>query len=211
MTKEYTAQDVRNVLLTIADEMIRGKETFTEIDGKLGDGDMGQSMEKAALAIRDTVTAEADAPAGLLLLKCGAACNRAAPSTLGTLLSVGMMALGKAIAAATALDGAFIATLPTLLADEIAARGKAHEGDKTILDALYPYARAMRAAYAQTGSLREACMSAADAAHAGMESTKGKPAKIGRAKWLAERNMDCPDGGAVLCDRVARRLCETGD
>ena len=206
MAREYTGEDVRRVLLVIAEEMIRGKDTFTEIDGKLGDGDMGLSMEMAALALRDTVEKNPGEQPGALLLKCGGACNRAAPSTLGTLLSIGMMAVGRAMSAAPILDGAFVSGIPAVLAREISVRGKAIEGDKTILDALYPYARTLQSAYEETESLQTASRQAALAAHAGMESTKGKPAKIGRAKWLAERNMDCPDGGAVLCDMVAQRL-----
>jgi len=207
MARTYSTQDVKKVLLVIGEEIVLRKDTFTEIDGKLGDGDMGISLEKAALAVAQTVRADEASRPGALLKSCAQACNRAAPSTLGTLLSLGMAAIGKAAGDAETLDEAFVVRIPLLLADEIARRGRAKEGDKTILDALYPYARELQSAYEATGSLETACLKAAGAAHAGMEGTKGKPARMGRAKWLAERNMDCPDGGAVLCDLVAERLC----
>lgn len=81
-----------------------------------------------------------------------------------------------------------------------------NEGDKTILDALCPFARELSSAYASGKTLNDALYCAVEAADAGVEATKGRVAKTGRAKWLAERNMEYPDGGAYLCARVVRKL-----
>lgn len=211
MAREYTITDIRSALTAITDEMLLQKETLTDIDSRLGDGDMGLSMEKSALAIRRTIEADSGKMPGKLLLQCAAASNRAAPSTLGTLLSFGLMAVGKEMGMQEKLDEALIARIPQILVSTIMRYGKAQEGDKTILDALCPYAREMESVYAATGDLKMAARAAAKAAHAGMEGTKGRVAKTGRAKWLAERNMEYPDGGAYLADAVAQRLCRLGD
>lgn len=206
MSRIYRVSDFRNVLLIIAQEMINQKENLTEIDSKLGDGDMGMSMEKAALAIQQTVPVATVEQPGKLLQLCAAAVNRAAPSTLGTLLSFSLMAVGKEFGIQTEIEEASLVRIPEIFAKTIRHYGKANEGDKTILDALCPFARELSSAYASGKTLNDALYCAVEAADAGVEATKGRVAKTGRAKWLAERNMEYPDGGAYLCARVVRKL-----
>ena len=43
---DYCLKDIISVLYQIIDEIMVSKEELTEIDSKLGDGDMGISMEK---------------------------------------------------------------------------------------------------------------------------------------------------------------------
>ncbi len=203
---EYSMDDVKRILNKIAGEFISAKARLTEIDSKLGDGDMGISMEKGAVAVKKAVSDfdSKEKKISKLLLSCAAAFNNAAPSTMGTLLSMGMMAVGKELADNTQITEAEIAKLPGTLANAIAVRGKASVGDKTILDALVPYSISLQDTYEKTGDLRIALNQASLAAFEGMESTKGIIAKTGRAKWIAERNMEYPDGGAVLCYLVAK-------
>lgn len=81
-------------------------------------------------------------------------------------------------------------------------------GDKTILDALVPFAETLEKLSADNVSFARAWREAAAAAEKGMEGTKGMTAKTGRAKWLDGRNKEYPDGGAVLCVKVVQRLAE---
>lgn len=211
MARDYGYADVYRCLEIITDTMLAQRDTLTDIDSKLGDGDMGLSMEKAALAIRQAMQAYEGQQPGQLLLSCAAASNKAAPSTLGTLLSFGMMAIGKEMGAQMRISEEWVVDIPDVLAQTIMKFGKAQEGDKTILDALCPYAAALSRAWQEDQSLEQAAVQAAQAAWDGMEATKGRVAKTGRAKWLAERNMEYPDGGAYLMAQVARRLSgETG-
>jgi phosphoenolpyruvate---glycerone phosphotransferase subunit DhaL len=198
----YSTSDVKRLIGIIADEMILAKEELTAIDSKLGDGDMGMSIEKGAMALKRAF--DSDNPDPAALLASGAvAFNRAAPSTLGTLLSCGIQETAKFLKEKPEPSEADIVSIPRLFAETISKRGKAKEGDKTILDALVPYAKALEESYKATGKLTAALKAAAEGAKAGMEHTKGMVAKAGRAKWLADRNKDCPDGGAVLCSRIA--------
>ena len=205
---DYTIADVKAVLLQIADEIIKAKEELTEIDSKLGDGDMGMSMEKGALALKKEVESfdKSEENISRLLMTCAAAFNRAAPSTMGTLLSGGMIAIAKEVGNQKSLTMSQIVELPKTLANAIALRGKASVGDKTVLDALVPFSNTIKSVYDETKDIEKALTMATKAAYSGMESTKGIVAKTGRAKWLAERNMEYPDGGAVLCFRIGKRL-----
>lgn len=203
---EYTTADIKRGILILSDELIAVKEEMTEIDSKLGDGDMGISMAKGGAALQETVAQFENGQISDLLSECALAFNQAAPSTLGTLLSGGLSALSSDCKEKQTLTDADIVLFPKKIAQAIAKRGKAKLGDKTILDALIPYADAFEETYARTCNLRGSLQEAVSSAQAGMERTKGMLARSGRAKWLGERNKEYPDGGAVLCYRLACRI-----
>ena len=94
----------------------------------------------------------------------------------------------------------------SIMADSIMMRGNAQLGDKTILDALIPLHETLGAAYRKTGDLKISAEQAAEAAKEGAKTTKGMIAKVGRAKWIADRSRDYPDGGAVLCCQLMEVL-----
>ena len=68
-------------------------------------------------------------------------------------------------------------------------------GDKTMMDALIPASEAI-AAY-EGSSEAELFAAAAQAAHQGMEDSKGYVAKFGRAKSYGEQTIGTPDAGAA--------------
>ncbi|RXZ79951.1 DAK2 domain-containing protein [Paenibacillaceae bacterium] len=98
--------------------------------------------------------------------------NRAAPSTMGTLISSGMMAAAKQFAGHTSLQAYEVAEIPQIFADAISLRGKAKLGDKTVLDALIPYAVKLKQHYSDTNDFRQSLDAAAESAWLGMERTK---------------------------------------
>ena len=95
--------------------------------------------------------------------------------------------------------------------------GKAQLGDKTLLDALVPFADALESgASAPSGRSRDAWASAAQVADA---SARRRPpeltARVGRARPLGERSVGTPDPGAVsfalICTTVAGELAGCAD
>lgn len=200
--------EVKKVLYKICDVLQEEKEELTEIDSRLGDGDMGISMDKGALAVRAVLDSSQEQEISKLLSACGAAFNRAAPSTLGTLLSFSLLTVAENTDTKTEFAEKDLARIPSIIADTISLRGKAHMGDKTILDALIPFAETLEGLFEEKIPLSQAWKEAAAAAEKGMESTKGMTAKTGRAKWLDGRNKEYPDGGAVLCVRVIQGLSD---
>ncbi len=142
----------------------------------------------------------------MLMMKAALACNKAAPSTMGTLISSGMMALAKTAKGKSELSDAEVVAVPRQFAEAIMQRGKAKPGDKTILDALVPMADAVEAEFAKNGDLKTAYSAGAKAADEGAKATSGMLAAAGRAKWLGERARENPDGGAVLCAIIAKIL-----
>ena len=88
------------------------------------------------------------------------------------------------------------------------ARGGAKLGDKTILDALCPMAETVEREFSQGSALKAAFSAGAETAKTAAKGTAGMRAAAGRAKWLGERAVEYPDGGAVLCGIIAQALVD---
>jgi dihydroxyacetone kinase len=74
---------------------------------------------------------------------------------------------------------------------------KAELGDKTMLDALFPFVDTLVGQVDSGASLPEAWRSAAEACRTAAEATAPLIPRIGRARPLAERSVGTPDPGAV--------------
>ena len=202
----FTVEDIKNITGKLYAAVQENQDYLGELDGKSGDGDLGISMHAAFQAI-DAVSEEyTDVDIGKMLFKMAKDCNKAAPSTMGTLISSGIMAMAKACKDKQSLGAGDAVNLPRVFTDAIMARGKAQLGDKTILDALIPYCNAVESAYTETSDLSGSFKKGALAAEEASQATRGMRAKIGRAKWLGERAAEHPDAGAVLCAIIAKSL-----
>lgn len=200
---KYDQSDVIRTLIRIVEKVKENTDTLSDLDGLSGDGDLGESMEKSSNSVLATVNAAEYKDIGELLMKCAMAMNKAAPSTLGTLLSGAVMAVAKETKGKTDLEPADICRIPKIMADSIKEKGKADLGDKTILDALIPMSEAVSGEYSSGSDLRKCFQKGAEAAKKGAESTVGMLPKAGRAQWIGERVRGNQDGGAVLCATVA--------
>jgi phosphoenolpyruvate---glycerone phosphotransferase subunit DhaL len=204
----YTLQDVKNIINVSAEVALSLKELLTELDSRSGDGDLGITMEKSAHALMIEICKYEGKDIGEFLIKSAMSVNRAAPSTMGTLLSCSIMELGKEFKGSEEITCEEIIKVPAIIVDAIMKRGKANRGDKTILDALIPLSDALQTSYARDMNLKLALKEAASAAAKGANRTKGMIAKVGRAKWIGERSRDYPDGGAVLCAVIIENLSQ---
>ena len=74
---------------------------------------------------------------------------------------------------------------------------KAQLGDKTMLDALFPFVDTLVEQVDAGTPIAEAWQSAADACRSAAEATASLVPKIGRARPLAERSVGTPDPGAI--------------
>ncbi len=209
ITAGYCSDDVCRMLAKISEKIKENVDLLAHLDGLSGDGDLGETMGKSADAMIEAAAAcDKDADIGLLLMKVAMAMNKAAPSTLGTLLSCAVMAVAKKTKGRTMLYPADVIAIPGIMASEIQERGGASLGDKTILDALIPMSEAVLAefdkwSYEEDERLKSAYHSGALAARQGADNTASMIPKAGRAQWIGERVRDNLDGGAVLCAIVS--------
>lgn len=202
------------LLRLVADDVAAARDELNRLDGVAGDGDLGLTAQEAAAAVRTAVEAGGDDLAAMLR-SCGMQVARRAPSTAGTLIATGLLAAGAA-ARDEATSGrssvGLIARLLRAAESAIEERGRAQPGDKTLLDALDPAARAFEDAAASRLPLEQAVEIAATAARRGAEQTAQLEPRVGRAGWLADRSRGHVDAGAHLTalafESAARHLSQ---
>ena len=198
----YEIEDIKKAIMLVAERVQEISEELTEIDSKLGDGDMGISMTKGAVSIAEASRNFSGNSVKDLFAQCAFALNKAAPSTMGTLLAGALLAVAKTFSTKEAFNEEEVVQIAKVMSDSISSRGRSKVGDKTILDAMVPYAETMLSVWNTEKDLRKAHDAACQAARDGLESTKGMKAKTGRASWLGERNREFPDAGAFMFCRV---------
>lgn len=181
---------------------VEKKEELCEMDARLGDGDLGLTMSKGYGSLPDLMREEAksaDGDIGKLLMKAGMKMSSLVPSTMGFLMSTGVMEGGKALKGKTEMDGAALAAYLAGFAAGIQKRGKCTAGQRTIYDAILPAANAAKTTVAAnaSASLSEVITAALNAAEAGVEATKDMIPVFGKAAVHAAQCVGVADQGAV--------------
>lgn len=198
METEFKAADIAAAARRVAAALKADQSMLTELDQAVGDGDLGVTAVKLAEALESAAGQGGGADLGKFLAQTGMALNRAAPSTMGTLMATALMQAGKTVMGKESLA---VADLPQLLraaTEGVQARGKASLGDKTLLDALQPASEAFAAAISAGKSLPVAAEAMVAAARDGRDRVTPLRNKIGRAGWLGERTEGKVDPGCGL-------------
>ena len=119
---------------------IEAETELTDLDRRVGDGDMGTNLARGARAILDAerpLSASPDA-ASFLRAASGIA-RRVVGGTSGPLYAAMLLGMGEEIARSGDAGGAFAHG-----AERLMAIGGAKPGDRTMVDALAPAAEAFR-------------------------------------------------------------------
>lgn len=180
----------------MAGAMRENREHLTQLDAAIGDADHGTNMNRgfeAALERLDGPDSPADvlkAVSMALISKVGGASG----PLYGTAFLRAASELGEGAGEVKPPEAA--AAVEAALAG-VKQRGKAEPGEKTMVDALDPAARAARAAADGGGGVPEVLRAAADAAREGAEATIPMVATKGRASYLGERSAGHVDPGAT--------------
>ena len=191
------AAEIKTILSTLAGIMTEKKDELIRLDGAVGDGDLGLTMEKAFTAARDDAASSTETDAGKLLMKVGMTIARTAPSTMGTLVATGFMSGGKAVGSAASLDAKGMAVFFDAFVAGIMQRGKSKPGEKTIVDVLHPAAQAFREAADAGANLADSIRKSRAAAADGLARSKDMIAQHGRVAYYQEQSKGKDDPGAV--------------
>ncbi len=115
----------------------------------------------------------------------------------GPLYATALMRAGAAVKGKSSLEDSDVVAMVQAMATGIQDRGKAEPGDKTMLDAWAPAAKAAADARAAGLGLAGCMEAAAIAARKGAEATANMVAAKGRAARLGERARGHVDPGAA--------------
>lgn len=182
---------------------------LTDLDRQIGDADHGSNMDRGMSAVAALQAADFD-DAAALLKKAGMTLVSTVGGASGPLYGTFLLRFAGAIGPDGALTTDALSAALHAGLDGIIARGKAAEGDKTLIDALAPAVRAFDEAAAGGADAQAALAKAAEAAAAGRDATVPLEAHKGRASYLGERSIGVQDPGAtsltLLLESAARTL-----
>jgi dihydroxyacetone kinase-like protein len=192
-------ETLRRLIGAVAATIIDHADELTTLDQAIGDGDHGLNMRRGFEAVRADTTSIAEKPLPDALRAIGMHLVMKVGGASGPLYGTLFIALGKEIA--TAPDAAGVAHALAGAIEAVKARGKSHEGEKTLLDVLVPVQRALQAG---GSDLLERLPSVADAA---AYATLPMQATRGRASFLGERSVGHIDPGARSAALMVAAIC----
>ncbi|GAT87285.1 dihydroxyacetone kinase [Paenarthrobacter nicotinovorans] len=197
-SRAYAAQCL-SALDTTASLLRASESMLGDMDAIAGDGDHGRGMVRGSAAANEAAATafERGAGAGSVLIAAGDAWADKAGGTSGVLWGAGLRAFGERLGDAETPTPDVLAESVRAFADRIAGLGKAEMGDKTMMDALLPFAASLEERIASGIPVEEAwAVAATDASAAAASTADLRPLK-GRARPLAEKSLGTPDPGAT--------------
>lgn len=197
----------RHLLRTLSETIETHKDFLGKLDAVAGDGDHGIGMSRGAKAAAEAA-ARTEGGAQTVLAAAAAAFGDKAGGTSGILWGMLIDGVGRAVGNTEAVTAERLAEAVQQSATDLKSFSKAELGDKTMLDALFPFANTLVSEVRGGASLAEAWRTAAEICVAAAEATASLAPRIGRARPLAERSVGTPDPGAISLGLIATALGE---
>ena len=166
-------------------------------DGAVGDGDHGTSMLLGFSLARKSLDECPPADIGQVFRQAGEAFMGNVGGVTGVIVGSMFAAMGESTGGARELGAEDLSRAFSAGLSAMKKRGKANEGDKSMVDALSPAVRAMAAAAENRKDADECLRGASQAAAAGMEATRGMEAKVGRGRYQKDKTAGHVDAGAA--------------
>lgn len=188
-------QDILKINNIIEQLMIENKEYLIELDQLFGDGDLGISMCQGFRGLLENFNQD-ESDIGKVFIKMGRDFNESAPSSLGTILSFGMIGMAKATKGKENLSSEEVYDAIKAGVDNISSKTGSKEGEKTILDSLIPAVR--NTENIKSEGIEKLVDSMAKEADKGAEATKNMVSQHGRAAYHGEKTLGHMDGGAYV-------------
>ena len=198
------ATELKAAFSCLSKIMTENKDYLTKLDQQNGDGDLGISMANGFYAVNEYLASADESDLGVLLMRSSSVFNDKAPSSLGTVLSFGLMSMARSLkgkADASLID---IAEAMKSAVGFIMEKAGSKPGEKTVLDSLCPGVDKL---VEMSGvDSKTAFKAAADISKEGAESTRQMRAVHGRAAYYGDKSIGVIDGGAVVGSLIFEAL-----
>ena len=204
-----TNEDVLHWLERTAEVLQENRTYLTDLDSAIGDADHGINMDRGFSAVRNKFPEMATMDAATQLRTVGSTLVSTVGGAAGPLYGTAYLRAAGAVAGKQELTSADVTAMLEAFLGGVVARGKAHTGEKTMVDALTPAVDAAKQALDDGASLAQLTSLAAAAAEEGMKATIPMLATKGRASYLGERSIDHQDPGATSSWLILRCLAES--
>lgn len=194
---------VIEILQNISLKINENKDYLTELDNEIGDGDHGINLARGFSEVDKKLESLKDKDIGTILKTVGMTLVSTVGGASGPLYGTAFMYAGKEVADKLEIDINDFKNILKVAIDGVKMRGKAIEGEKTMLDAMIPALKAMDEDDAKTCLIK-----AIEAANKGIEHTKTIIATKGRASYLGERSIGHADPGATSFTYLLEAILE---
>ncbi len=206
--KVINKEILKDVLGHILKVMEEEKDYLIELDGAMGDGDLGLTMTAGFKAVYEEINNIPSEDLGTILMKLGMKMNSVVPSTMGTLISICFIKASKEAKGKTELTIEDLSKMGRAAVNGVMERGKAKVGEKTMLDSLNPAVEELENSTKENISIKEAFNRAYEASKLGVENTKTIKSVHGRAAYYGEKSLGQPDSGAVAVMCIFKGIAE---
>ena len=170
-------------------------DEFNAADGKIGDGDLGITIQSGLEEINNNINKFND-DLGVNFMLCSQAFVKKSGSSFGTLIAFSFMNISKNLKGKTECNHEDILIIFETALKTILERGKTNLGDKTIADSLNLIIKKLK----ENKNYSEVFKSATKQA---IEDFKGKKIKIGRARMFEDKTKDLDDPGMFAFKRLS--------
>ena len=198
-------------LEAISHSIIEHEEHLNHLDNAIGDGDHGTNMARFSRIILSDLPelSAGNGDLGEILHHIGMRCITEIGGAAGPLFGKFFLQASISNIGNTSME-----TANWVLAFEdgtmgVSLIGRSTEGEKTMLDALFPAVRAMQEKLEEGLSLPEIFLAGATAAENGVEFTKTISANKGRAAYIGQRSIGHQDPGATTVMLMLQALHKT--
>ncbi len=190
----------KEVLITIFKKLLKqaknSYDEFNAADGKIGDGDLGITIQSGLEEINNNIGKFTD-DLGSNFMICSQAFVKKSGSSFGTLIAFSFMNISKKLKGKTQCNhedivGIFETALKTIL-----ERGKTNLGDKTIADSLDLIIKKLK----DSKNYSEVFKSATKQS---LVEFKGKKIKIGRARMFEDKTKELDDPGMFALNKLSQ-------
>lgn len=200
----------RSAVLAISAVVEENKEHLGRLDAIAGDGDHGIGMSRGARAAAEAA-AQTEGGVQTVLTAAGAAFSDRAGGTSGILWGLLLDGVGKGLGNTEPVTTRRAVDAVRSSAVALKSFSKAELGDKTMLDALFPFVDSLVEQTEKGESLAAAWATAAEVCRSSAEATASLVPRIGRARPLAERSKGTPDPGAVSMGMIVTAISRVLD
>ncbi|MEK4188450.1 dihydroxyacetone kinase subunit DhaK [Paenibacillus sp. FSL L8-0494] len=201
----FTLQNIVYLLDQMSQVIIENEVPFCELDSHAGDGDFGMSVAKGFKQLKvewEDILAHHLTNIGEFLDACSMVIMEYCGGASGPIWGSGFRAASKNVQQKEELTIQEFADMMQAVVKGIQDTGErsfgrgAVVGDKTLIDALVPFADAWTQSAEQGDDIKVAASKAAEAAVQGSKNTIEIVARMGRAGTVGERSIGYPDAGA---------------
>jgi dihydroxyacetone kinase len=185
------------VIEAACNALIEAEARLTELDRAVGDGDMGITLSRGAKAVLQNISTRPINNESEILQEIAMTLQQSMGGSSGPLYGVFFLRAANSLRGNFTVDAMDWARTAMEACEAISEMGGASVGDRTMLDALIPFAETFRSDLLAGLNASEALTSAVDAAETGAKATASMFPKRGRSSYLGDRALGHPDPGAV--------------